>query len=237
MRRALALVVVVLASTAGVLGGFERGNRLFRAGEYEEAVAEYRSALQDGDDSPVLRYNLGTALLELGRYEEAQQHLEAALDAVDPSLRQYVHYNLGQRFLEDARRSDDPRAGPALYDAAVEAYRQALRLRPDDVDAKWNYELALRERQEQMQQQSGGGSGDEEDERPRPPGDEGGGGSGEPPEDPDEQGPPPQPRAGQQPLTPEQAERILSGVEQDERELFRDKLRQGSPQPRTARDW
>ncbi|MGK7311372.1 MAG: tetratricopeptide repeat protein [Candidatus Longimicrobiales bacterium M2_2A_002] len=237
MRRALALLVVVLVNTAGVLGGLERGNRLFRAGEYDAAVAEYRAALRDGEDSPVLRYNLGTALLELGRYEEAQQQLEAALEAVDPSLRQYVHYNLGQRFLEDARQSDDPRAGTALYDAAVEAYRQALRLRPDDVDAKWNYELALREREEQMQQQGGGGSGDDQSERPRPPGEEGGSGSGGPAEDPGGQGPPPRPRAGQQPLTPEQAARILSGVEQDERELFRDRLRQGSPQPRTARDW
>lgn len=240
MRRVgwtVALLALVLTTTGGVLGGVERGNRLFRAGEYDAAVAEYRSALRDGDDSPVLRYNLGTALLELGRYQEAQEHLEAALDAVDPELREYVHYNLGQRFLEDARSSDDPRAGTALYDAAVEAYRQALRLRPGDADAKWNYELALREREEQMQQQGGGGGGDEQEERQRRPGDPGDGGSTDPGEDPGEQEPQPQPQAGQQPLTPEQAARILSGVEQDERELFRDKLRQGTPQPRTARDW
>lgn len=236
VRVVTGLVAVVLITTGGVLSGVERGNRLFRAEKYDEAVREYRGALRDGDDSPVLRYNLGTALLELGRYQEAQEHLEAALDAVDPALRQYVHYNLGQRFLEDARSSRDARAGMALYDAAVEAYRQALRLRPDDPDAKWNYELALRERDEQMQQQGGGGGGEEPDEQQRPPGDQSGDGSTDPQEGGGEQEPP-QPQAGQQPLTPEQAARILSGVEQDERELFRDKLRQGSPQPRTVRDW
>ena len=236
MRKGLALVAVVLVTTAGVLGGVERGNRLFRAGEYDAAVAEYRAALSDGDDSPVLRYNLGTALLQLGRYEEAQEHLEAALRAVDPELRQYVHYNLGQRFLQDARSSQDPQAGTALYDAAVEAYRQALRLRPGDVDAKWNYELALREREERMQQRPGAGD-DQQQDRQQRPGEGGDGGSTDPGDDPGEEQEPPQPQAGQQPLTPEQAERILSGVEQDERELFRDKLRQGSPQPRTARDW
>ena len=231
MRSVLAAVALILATTAGVLGGLERGNRLFRAGSYAEAVAEYRAALRDGEDSPVLRYNLGTALLELGRYDEAQEHLEAALTAVDPALRQNVHYNLGLRYLEDARQSADPQASVALYEAAVEAYRQALRLRPDDEAAKWNYELALRERQQRQQ----GGAGEERpDPSSREPG--GGGGSGEPGE-PGTDEPLPQPQAGRQPLTPEQAERILSGVEQDERELFRDKLRRGRPTARPVRDW
>ncbi|MFO7892408.1 MAG: tetratricopeptide repeat protein [Longimicrobiales bacterium] len=237
MRRLLALMALVLVTTAGVLAGVERGNRLFRAGKYAEAVAEYRAALRDGDDSPVLRYNLGTALLRTGRYDEAQEHLEAALEAVDPTVRQYVHYNLGQRFLEDARSSRDPRATAGLYDAAVEAYRQALRLRPDDEDAKWNYELALREREEAMQQQGGGEGGQNQDREQEPSeGDEGQGGSSDPEQDRERERPP-RPEAGQQPLTPEQAERILSGVEQNERELFRDKLRQGQPRSRPARDW
>ncbi|MDX1675491.1 MAG: hypothetical protein R3314_11910, partial [Longimicrobiales bacterium] len=123
------------------------------------------------------------------------------------------------------------------YDAAVEAYRQALRLRPDDEDAKWNYELALRERQEQAQRQAGGGGQGEQQPEPRE-GDQGqGSGSRPEPQPGDPQAPPDQAQGAPQPLTPEQAERILSGVEQDERELFRDKLRQGRQQTRTARDW
>ena len=235
MRRLLALIAIVLVTTGGVLSGVERGNRLFRAGRFEEAAAEYRDALRDGNDSPRLRYNLGTALLKLGRYPEAQEHLEAALAAVDPELRQYVHYNLGQRFLEEARSSQDPRARASLYDAAVEAYRQTLRLRPGDTDAKWNYELALQEREEAMQQGGGGGGQQDEEESDREQeGDPGQGGPSEPDPDAEQQR---RPQAGQQPLTPEQAERILSGVEQDERELFRDKLRQGQPQRRVTRDW
>ena len=235
MRRVLALLALVLVTTGGVLSGVERGNRLFRAGEYEAAAAEYREALRDGTDSPRLRYNLGTALLKLGRYAEAQEHLEAALEAVDPELRQYVHYNLGQRFLEEARASGDPRAQTSLYDAAVEAYRQALRLQPGDTDAKWNYELALQEREEAMQQ-SGGAGGQQPEQDPQEDGEGESGQGGTPEPDPDAERER-TPRAGQQPLTPEEAARILSGVEQDERELFRDKLRQGQPQRRTARDW
>lgn len=235
MRRLAVVLGVVLVTTAGVLTNVERGNRLFRAGEYAEAVEVYRSVLADGDDSPVLRYNLGTALLKLGRYREAEEHLKAALDAVDPTTRQWVYYNLGQRYLEDARASQDPRAQRTLYDAAVEAYRQSLRLRSGDDEAKWNYELALQERDQQ--QQGGGGAGEDEREQEEQQAGAGQGGSTRGRNQPSES----EPSAGTQgqfaPMSQEQAERILSAVEQDERELFRDKLRKGRQQSRTTRDW
>jgi Ca-activated chloride channel family protein len=237
VRRVLAPLVLALVVTGGVFTGIERGNRLYRAGEYAEAVEAYRAALADGEDTPVLRYNLGTALLRLGRYEEAEEHLRSALDVVDPSTREWVYYNLGQRFLEDARQAADPEATGALYDAAVEAYRQALRLRPADVDAKWNYELALQER-DQQQPSGGGGQGDPEEEQDEEEGGDGQGSTGQGRDPPSQQGQEPtQGAPGQAPLTQEQAERILSAVEQDERELFRDKLRRGQQQTRTARDW
>lgn len=230
---ALRAGVVVPGLLPGI-GDLERGNRRFREGRFREAVEAYRAALADGEDGPVLRYNLGTALLKLGRYEEAEEHLRAALDVVEPETREWVYYNLGQRFLEDARGEGDPEATRALYDAAVEAYRQALRLRPGDMDAKWNYELALKERDEQQAGGGGGGGEDGEQEQEEQPGDEGAGGEsrGSPSESP--QGGEAQ---GQAPMTQEQAERILSAVEQDERELFQDKLRKGAREARTTRDW
>lgn len=235
MHRLAALLAVVLITTGAVWGGLERGNRLFRAGEYAEAVQAYGAALEAGEDSPVLRYNLGTALLKLGRYGEAEQHLREAMTVVEPEARERVVYNLGQRFLEDARQTPDPQAAGALYDAAVEAYRQALRLQPSDPDAKWNYELALQERDEQQQSAGGGGGGGEPEQDQEPQqGDQGSGSQtpGSPQEAP--QGAQP---GGSAPMSEQQAERILSAVEQDERELFRDKLRKGRPRNPTARDW
>lgn len=235
MRRTWIAVALALATTAAAFGDLERGNRLYRDGRYAEAVEAYQSALGDGHDSPVLRYNLGTALLRLGRYGEAEAHLRAALDVVEPETRQFVYYNLAHRFLEDARQAADPEATTALYDAAVESYRQALRLRPSDVDAKWNYELALREREEQPPQQGGGGGDEEQQDQDPQQSDEGGGGQATGREDETPRGGPGQQDA---PMTQEQAERILSAVEQDERELFREKLKKGPEQTRAAtRDW
>lgn len=233
--------IVAPAGPAALLiaiGELERGNRHFRAGRYDEAVEAYQAALEDGEDSAVLRYNLGTALLRLGRYAEAEEQLKAALDVVEPETREWVYYNLGHRYLEEARTQDDPAATTALYDAAVEAYRQALRLQPGDEDAKWNYELALREREEQPPSSGGGGGEEGEGDPEEQAGDQGEGGEsqGSPSQDPT-QGEQPGQGSGQAPMTQEQAERILSAVEQDERELFQDKLRKGQQESRTTRDW
>lgn len=233
MRRLGALLGLMLITTAGVFGGVERGNRLYRAGKYAEAVEAYRAALRGGTDTPVLHYNLGTALLKLGRYDEAEQQLRAALGAVEPDTRESVYYNLGSRFLEDARQNPQPQAAGTLYDAAVEAYRQALRLAPDDMAAKWNYELALRERD--RQRQGGGGGGKQQKQRQDQKQQEGQGsgnqsqGRQQPQRSPAD--------ASSAPMTREQAQRILSAVEQNERDLFQDKLRKGQARTRTVRDW
>lgn len=234
--RTALLVVLLPLITAFAIGDLERGNRHYRAGRFAEAVEAYETALRRGSSSAELHYNLGTALLALGRYGEAEQHLQRALDTVEPELRQRSYYNLGNRYLE-AARSGDGEAVP-LLDAAAEAYRDALRLDPDDVDAKWNLELTLREREEQpdaptpqppspMDPQT-----DDDDDDPRPgeaPGGGGGqGGTGAPDRSP----------RGAGELSRQEAERILNAAEQDELQVTRDRLRMGQPR-RTpvGRDW
>lgn len=234
MRRIIALAILVLATTGAVFGGLERGNRHYRAGEYAEAAAAYRAALGTRADGPVLRYNLGTALLRLGEYAEAEEHLRRALDTLEPDTRARVQYNLGLRFLEEARSSPDPAAAAALYDAAVESYRQALRLDPGDGEAKWNYELALRERDEQQPPEGRGEDQDQDRDQDPVEGDDGtGAGSPGRSDRPTTGGP----ATEHAPMSREEAERILSAIEQDERGLFQDRLRQGRQEARPERDW
>lgn len=231
-----AVAALLLAPGFG-FGDLERGNRLYREGRYLEAVEAYSRALRDGESSPVLHYNLGTALLRLKRYDEAERHLRAALMTVEPEARERTHYNLGNRYLEAGREADDPRARAKLLDAAVEAYKHALRIDPTDVDAKWNLELALREQEQNPPEHGGGQSGDQ-----GPPdewNDDQGQGQGAPPMSMPQPSPgerrtsPPEPGT----MTREQAERILSAAEQDERELFRQSLRKGRRDRPVARDW
>jgi Ca-activated chloride channel family protein len=241
--RRLTLLGLALLLLAGFgIGDLERGNRLYRAGRYAEAVEAYRAALADGTDTPQLRYNLGTALVRLGQYEEGERHLRAALSAIDPDLRQRTFYNLGNRYLEEARRATDAEARGELLERAVAAYQQALRLQPGDAEAKWNLELALREEEAQQQQQrndpqAGGGDQQQEQRDDADPsqGSSGSGSSAESEPDPgDDRRQRPRP-SGE--MTREQAERILSAAEQDERELYRQQLRRGQRERPVERDW
>lgn len=229
------LLPAVLVLAAFGWGDEERGNRLYREGRYIEAVEAYREALADGE-SAELHYNMGTALLRLGRYEDAERHFLAALGTVEPEVRRRTHYNLGSRFLEAARAQSDPEAKRKLLEGAVSAYKQALRLDAADADAKWNLELALQE-QEELPPAPAGGGGDEqqdqqsEDSESEPDGPPQPGSSGASGEERERATPAP----GD--LTQEQAERILSAVEQDERELYKEKLRSGRRERPVLRNW
>jgi Ca-activated chloride channel family protein len=235
-----AAVLVLFATTGFGIGDLERGNRLYREGRYAEAVEAYQAALAAGKTSPELHYNLGTALLRLGRYDEAQQALAEALSGVDPELRNRALYNLGNRFLEDARAGSDPQVQGKLLDSAIEAYKRALRMRPSDADAKWNLEMALRDQDKNEQQQQQQEQQDQSDQQQQQqdqsqqddqdPARGGGGGGQDQPRDRDNN-----PRDGQ--MTQDQADRVLSAVEQDERQLTKDKLRKGQRRTAVRRDW
>ncbi len=236
---AAGLVVFTLLSAGWGIGDVERGNKLYREGRYAEAVEAYRRALADGDDSAALQYNLGTALLRLGRYGEAEVHLQRALNGVDAEVRHRSFFNLGSRFLEEGRGASGGQ-GDQLLETAVESYKRALRLRPGDADAKWNLELALREQDRQSQQQDPQQNESQQDpQQGQDQQNQGGGGGGgqsstDPADDPSAEGN--ADRAGGS-MSQEQADRILSAVEQDERELTRDKLRKGQRRTPVRKDW
>ena len=186
-----------------------------------------------------VHYNLGTALLKLGRYAEAQQHLQLATREADAELKQRASYNLGNRYLEAARKGDAGEETTQLLDAAVESYKQALRLDPADMDAKWNLELALREREKQNQSPQSGANEqrqrNQSDDQARASGGDGGGSANQ--NQPSGQGSRRGQNYEQRPMSQEEADRVLSAVEQDERELTREKLKKGQRRTPVARDW
>jgi tetratricopeptide (TPR) repeat protein len=218
-----------ILAVAGVLAlSAAAGDRAFLAGRYDDAVAEYRRALQRGDDSPLLRYNLGTALLRLGRHDEARAHLSAAARGGAPRVQQLAHYNAGNTHLEPAFRAEPSPEQMAALRSAITHYRQALLLDPTDADAKWNLELAQR----RLAQGGGGGADDPQDGE--------GGADGDERDDPASPDPAPSPGDGPGPqpqMSPAEAERVLRSAAEIERELQQQKLRRTESPPPTVRDW
>jgi tetratricopeptide (TPR) repeat protein len=222
MRRGLAVLAVAAMLIAA---GVHEGNRAFREGRFADAEAAYRAAIERGDDGALVRYNLGTALLRQGRYEEAREHFEIAAMTDGPeAVRQAARYNSGNTGLEPAFVLPLSAARVEMLRHAVVEYRAALLLDPSDEDAKWNLELAQR-----LLEAAGGGGG-------------GGGGGGA---DGDEgradatpdAAPEPGGDGGEAGMSETPAERVLRQAAARDRELQQERLRRTTAPPPGVRDW
>jgi tetratricopeptide (TPR) repeat protein len=243
------LAVILVGCGASAARYNNAGNADFEADKYDEAVEDYVAAQREDPDLAEPYYNAGNAFHRKGNFEAAAAQEKQAIRGSEGDLAQNSLYNLGNTYF----RVED-------WPAAIEAYKEALKLNPDDEEAKYNLELALKqlEQQQQQQQQQGGGSGQPDEEQ-----DEGGGeqdqqeeqnqgqgneqedqqgGGGEP--EPDESGqsgsdPQDQPsQSGPRGLTPQEAEQLLDALGQDSQTL-QERLQQEffAPGLPPAKDW
>lgn len=133
--------VLVLAGAAMLLAACDvnpgervsAGNDLYGRGDYLAALAAYQSAQVVAPDLPEPYFNAASALARLGQLERAVEALQMALEQGEPTLAARAYYNLGNVYFEMSN-----------FPEAVRAYQQALLLNPDDADARYNLELALR---------------------------------------------------------------------------------------------
>ena len=219
---------LALASVAALAGCTWSGSaprdaaREYAVGRYARSAAIYRAAIAAGDARPQLYYTLGTALVAADSLDAAAEPLERASKPEDAELRFRSWFNLGlghlRRGLAGAPDADSTRGS---LKSTLETYKRALILRPTDRDAKWNYELALRQ-----QEQNGGGGG--------------GGGGGQSNADQQDQSDADSPQSRQQSggLGEQQAEQLLNAAAREERGVQGRKQRQSRPQPPPGgKDW
>lgn len=144
---AVGAAIGLAASWSVERGSVQRGNRLQRSGVGEGAVAIYAARVESSPDDAALRYNLGTALLtasEDGASDAAEEELSRATRSADVDVQRRAQYNTGLLQLDRALAADTPDSVRLHAAASVGANRSALRLRPDDDDAKWNLAMGLR---------------------------------------------------------------------------------------------
>jgi stress-induced-phosphoprotein 1 len=230
MLTMVAMLAVLAAS------GVAEGNRRYAAGDFAGAADAYAEALARGDTSAVLRYNLGTALLRLGRYDEALPHLEAAArEGSPPPVRARGHYNGGGADLEPAFMGavTDAAERRSRLRRAVGHYRDALRLDPGNTDARWNLELAQRLLADDERRPTDGGGDGSEDE-----GGQGDADDRDPAPEARRPSPPPAPEPGDRgAVSREDAERILDAAQARELEVQQRQLRRPQRSVRGQRDW
>jgi Ca-activated chloride channel family protein len=242
MNVTIATSTLVLAALFESLGGpahrkTATGNRHYDAGDLERALAAYTEAQVDAPDAAELHYDIGNVLYRQADFEGAVEAFERALASAGPALRADAAFNLG-----------NARYRQKEFAEAVEAYRRALEARPADGDAKRNLELALRALEAQSRQEPEKQDGEQKPE-PQPPPSPAPSDAGQPSPDPSPKpqpspgggaGPSPSPRPADGSMTPDQAERLLDGAADAEREARQDEAARAASRAGDARrekDW
>jgi tetratricopeptide (TPR) repeat protein len=127
------------------------GNRKFKKEQFREAEIDYRKAVLKDTLSVPASYNLASSLYKQEDWDGAGKALEQVKDVAPASPHAAGwHFNSGDVALQ---KKD--------YASAVKAFREALLLHPDDLDAKENYIYAKKMLENQ---QNGGGGGDDQNQ-------------------------------------------------------------------------
>lgn len=142
LKYAALLLALPVAAQLGE-DAVSKGNTFYRQGQFDLAERQYKLALQDDAADVIARYNLGNALQQQKKYKEAADVLKTLTEqASDRNIKSAAFYNKG---VVHTKEKDLQRS--------IDAYKAALRLDPDDRQARENLQLALREQKQQQQKQ------------------------------------------------------------------------------------
>lgn len=176
MTRRLWIAGVLIFAPAALWAQKERadiraGNRAYYEGKYPEAEVGYKRAIEKNISSYEANFNLAGALYKQGRYDDAAAtYQKLAQDGTDTERQASTYYNMGNTYVKQRK-----------LDEAIEAYKNALRLTPNDKEAKFNLAYAKKLKQDedkkndqnqnqnqdqnQDRNQNGGGGGNDDRNR------------------------------------------------------------------------
>ncbi len=138
------LILVLLASghAESIRGKINKGNKFFKEGKYEQALAAYQDALLDDPLNEVALFDLGDAYYKIKKYKEAIDAYQKVVGSQNLELSAKAFYNIGNAYFQQNKLKE-----------SIEAYKKALELNPNDRDAKYNLELARAKLKEMAKKQ------------------------------------------------------------------------------------
>ena len=138
------LLMVVMSGMAQTDRQYVRqGNKQYRAGDFANAEVSYRKAIEKNPRNSQAVYNLGNALMAQKKDSAAIEQFQSAAKLETNPMRKYrAFHNMGVLC-----------QGHKMYGEAIEAYKQALRLNPEDDETRYNLVLCKHQKNKQDQNQ------------------------------------------------------------------------------------
>jgi tetratricopeptide (TPR) repeat protein len=146
LKSALGLLLCLAALAQGfgqsVHQSLKKGDRQYLRDNYKQAEKEYRTAADLELGNPKALYNLGNALYQQGKWEDAAERFDKAAQysSNKADLANTLH-NLGNALLKQNK-----------FKEAVDAFENSLRLHPGDPATKTNLQMAKKKLQKEEQE-------------------------------------------------------------------------------------
>ena len=233
MNKRIFIAVILLFSIPGLLQAqstrnrVKEGNKLYTDENYDQALNKYQDALLSDPENETIQFNVGNTRYQKKKYEEAMQDYQKVIGTEDLNLEQNAYFNLGNTLYRMEKLPE-----------SILAYQQALKLNPDDIDAKYNLEYVRRklkenadkqqQNQQQQQQQQQNEDQQNKDEQNKDEQNK---------DEQEEQQQQEQQAEKEDKLSKEDAERILNALKNDEKDIQKKRKMQTSGRRRVLKDW
>ena len=185
------------------------GNELYTDSSYNDAEMQYRKSLEKDQDYFNASFNLADAVYKQERYKESTVLFDALIDnAPTENDLAKVYHNLGNSLTQEQKLEE-----------AIEAYKNALRINPNDAETRHNLALSKKQKQEQEQQEEKKEENKEEkkdQEKDKEREDKQEQNKNKEKEDEEKEN---QPEDKKEEMSKEDAEKMLEAIQQEEKEL------------------
>ena len=105
----------------------------YKEKKYADAEVNFKKGLDKTPDNFITNFNLGDAYYQQKRYDEALQSYQTALaEAKTKNEKAKVYHNMGNSLLKSNQLKE-----------SIDAYKNSLKINPDDNDTRYNLSYAL----------------------------------------------------------------------------------------------
>jgi Ca-activated chloride channel family protein len=150
--RAINFSFFIFYITFGLINTFAQSTRelinngvdLYNEQKFADAEVNFKKGNEKSPDNFEAKFNLGDAYYKQQRYDEAMKSFQSAfVDAKDDLEKSKLYYNVGNSLLKSQKVKE-----------SIGAYKEALKLNPDDQQAKYNLSYALNQLKNPNQDQN-----------------------------------------------------------------------------------
>ena len=214
----------------------------YNESKFAEAEVNFKKGIESNLESFESRFNLGDAIYKQGRYEEALEEFKnSAPLAKTDEAKSSIFHNIGNTFIKSQKLQE-----------SIAAYKEALKLNPNDMETKYNLSYALKQMQNQQDNQQNQQNDDNQDKNDQNEDqqnkdqqdqdkndDQNDEQKQDQPQDKkeDQQNQQQQPQEPKDEISQEEAKRILDALKNNEAELQKKMREQKTKKTNVEKDW